>query len=1145
MDKNTLINNLCADINNPSKRVVAFVGAGMSKAAPACIPTWAEVFKLLCEEAKKLDSSQEQEIENYLNAFNLLPHDTELLPYFFKKLRNIMGNISYETTLKHLLQPKSVHVPPAILKLMQIPFTGFITTNLDKLLEIASNEQRQSKTIHHYTESSNFFNSILNNNDWILKIHGTIDDNSSWIFTSDDYAKTIYGNKNWRSGLKNLFSSCRVVFFGFNGSDIDIDPIFDLIAKEQGGTSSPHILFSKDKPSNSKELSNRNIKIIEYGGNEDHSNLLEEIEKLPKICTNIIGTDNEKNNNAIESYYAKLENEICEIVINLPEKAYRFPTTEIFTDIFVDSQYSNWSNDNQDKIVDILSQSHNVIIVGEPGSGKSTLMKYIVMQSIKKKLLPILIDDTPNFFSENESKLKGDIDFFAIIDICLQKYAISIEKQCIETLLREGKVILICEGLEYLSDENINKILDWYSTFSKKWDKSQIIMTSRYNKLSHLNQNKSCKILYVKKNTPESIKTMIYNYLKCILNNPNGIQPKQTELMQLIKDTKALSEFAENNVYLTFIILLFHYNKITNASNFGRVEFINTVILWLMQSNTIANAENIYKALAIKMVEKNRFKISLNEVYTLLKEPPHSFSQSQIQQVINNSGLVKKTANNEVSFWHNSFVEYLATCQIAQLGEDINSGWWKYVSSNIHNERWTEIISFLPECLKSISYEQVDMYFERLAGYIEKLNISDKYKICSFGCSPFKKLIMSEFHFSEISQWKNLITELSRQIINGIDDINLDHKLNILSCYGMIEDERLNDFSNTFQLFKNNKFAYSIIDGIKVVNHINIEIDNFEIRKFLITNQDYNKFINAQGYTKQQYWTNEGWTWRQRNNIEYPLHWNEQQYFKNLPITGVSLYEAEAYCRWLTTTDKTYNYRLPFDEEFECVINEGIIDDKRFHWGNSANEKNNAEANWASCGIRQKTPVGMFPKSTTKSGIADLVGNVEEWVEVKNYIPCKISDGKNIVRGGSAIRYSRLCDSKYRSQSYKHNRYMTIGFRIVRTKKVNNNNFTKNYDTFSLPINKEFISFLQNKLNINNNSSIIDMGCGSGNLTYPLSHISDKITGIDISDTLISIAQKKYPQIQWICNNVSNFDFPKNSYNLVISYESFHLFPKP
>jgi 2-polyprenyl-3-methyl-5-hydroxy-6-metoxy-1,4-benzoquinol methylase len=73
---------------------------------------------------------------------------------------------------------------------------------------------------------------------------------------------------------------------------------------------------------------------------------------------------------------------------------------------------------------------------------------------------------------------------------------------------------------------------------------------------------------------------------------------------------------------------------------------------------------------------------------------------------------------------------------------------------------------------------------------------------------------------------------------------------------------------------------------------------------------------------------------------------------------------------------------------------------------------------------------------------------------------------------------------------------------------------------------------------LNKHSFIVDLGCGSGNLTYPLSRIADKIIGIDISNTLISIAKKKYPQtIQWICDDVSNFDFQKKSYDLVVSYE--------
>lgn len=97
--------------------------------------------------------------------------------------------------------------------------------------------------------------------------------------------------------------------------------------------------------------------------------------------------------------------------------------------------------------------------------------------------------------------------------------------------------------------------------------------------------------------------------------------------------------------------------------------------------------------------------------------------------------------------------------------------------------------------------------------------------------------------------------------------------------------------------------------------------------------------------------------------------------------------------------------------------------------------------------IQAKTPVGIFPSSTSSNGLADMLGNVEEWCEdswcvsLKNHpkdgTPLIIQEEKGAAtRGGSAIRTKRLCRYTYRARCHKHTRYDTIGFRIIRQRGI-------------------------------------------------------------------------------------------------------------
>jgi len=110
---------------------------------------------------------------------------------------------------------------------------------------------------------------------------------------------------------------------------------------------------------------------------------------------------------------------------------------------------------------------------------------------------------------------------------------------------------------------------------------------------------------------------------------------------------------------------------------------------------------------------------------------------------------------------------------------------------------------------------------------------------------------------------------------------------------------------------------------------------------------------------------------------------------------------------------------------------------------------------------------------------------------------------------------------------------------------MNFDKIAKAYDSYSFPINQLFVDFIIHEFDIKKSTSILDLGCGAGNLTFPLRCVSDNVSGLDLSNELLSIAVAKDRKntVSWICNDVSKFNFPNNTYNLIISLESFHLFP--
>ncbi len=118
-------------------------------------------------------------------------------------------------------------------------------------------------------------------------------------------------------------------------------------------------------------------------------------------------------------------------------------------------------------------------------------------------------------------------------------------------------------------------------------------------------------------------------------------------------------------------------------------------------------------------------------------------------------------------------------------------------------------------------------------------------------------------------------------------------------------------------------------------------LEDFSIRKHLVTNREYLEFIEDGGYRNANLWHSDGWDWVNANGIDKPLYWIERdgelfnytlaglrKISMEAPVCHVSFYEAASYAEWK-------GLRLPTEFEWEAAslkFNWGL----RWEWTNSA-----------------------------------------------------------------------------------------------------------------------------------------------------------------------------------------------------------------
>ncbi len=175
--------------------------------------------------------------------------------------------------------------------------------------------------------------------------------------------------------------------------------------------------------------------------------------------------------------------------------------------------------------------------------------------------------------------------------------------------------------------------------------------------------------------------------------------------------------------------------------------------------------------------------------------------------------------------------------------------------------------------------------------------------------------------------------------------------------------------------------------------------------------------MNDQGYGNRQWWSDEGWVWREERQSAEPLYWRHNQWNgPNQPVVGVSYYEAEAFCLWA-------GGHLPTEQEWEAAARGP--DGDEFPWGDQWRD---GICNSAELKLGVTTPVGLFPGSRSKAyDLDDAAGNVWEWCNSLY----KRDEEWRVLRGGAWIDVGRDVRCAIRFRGDPNNRYDIVGFRMV------------------------------------------------------------------------------------------------------------------
>jgi len=621
-------------------------------------------------------------------------------------------------------------------------------------------------------------------------------------------------------------------------------------------------------------------------------------------------------------------------------------------------------------VLHLLRENDGLIILGDPGAGKTTFLKYLALKLARGEeeelglgpLVPVLVPLSAYATALAEDNVR--LDEFIASYFCERVADLPIDEM-LEAALEQGRALVLLDGLDEVRELGMRntvaeRVVDFYSFHRRAGNK--FALTSRivgYREVRPTAEGLvDCTLVDFGE---EEIEDFVGRWTRAIERAARGetefaedeAQRERGELLDAVARNPGVRGLAANPLLLTILALMKRqgvklperrvqlYDKyvetLLSSWNLARgLEHRLTRDLDVVQTVRILAPLALWmheKSPGVGLVKREDAKRKLAEIYAQQgdKEPEQAVGQF-LEDVHDYAGILLERGAGQYGFIHLTFEEYLAAVGLARLGQGKIEPVVDALSEHVGDGAWREVT------LLTIGYLGIVQQWEEVASNVVGELLERQAGEPGQAAVLMGDAVVDASPGGVTSACTEKVVEVLLETM-GDSGVKPTLRAGAGRALARLGDERAEVTTlegMEFCYVPGGPFWMGSGDEEKVAFNSEKPADDIDIPygywmgHYPVTNAQFRLFTeHPEGYGADSWWTKAGLEWREERSgpEDHGEPWN----LSNHPVVGVSWYEAVAFAAWMGQQlreagllPERWMVRLPSEAEWEKAARGGL-----------------------------------------------------------------------------------------------------------------------------------------------------------------------------------------------------------------------------